>query len=149
MWLIVFDISMLLLLLLHSSQELIHDFHQMLHQYSPNYVRQFEQILCSVLDDIDKYKADLAKLEFSYKADKERSEHNMRNMIAEAENQLIAVTEQLKLDQASELECKTELLRKSHDKQLAAMNELLVKLQEVKITIGLAFKIQLQVYLEI
>ncbi len=49
------------------SQELIVDFHEVINQFNPNYGKQFEEIIYCFLEDIQKYKKDIKRLEESYK----------------------------------------------------------------------------------
>jgi hypothetical protein len=49
------------------SQELIVDFHEVINQLNPNYGKQFEEIIYCFLEDIQKYKKDIKRLEDSYK----------------------------------------------------------------------------------
>lgn len=50
------------------SQELICEFHTMINQgSSPTQIRLFEEILCALVDDLQKYKLDIQRLESCYR----------------------------------------------------------------------------------
>ena len=50
-----------------NSQDLIVDFHHALNQNAPNCLKLFEEIVYSFLEDIQKYKKDIRRIEISYK----------------------------------------------------------------------------------
>ena len=113
-----------------NSQQLIVDFHTSLTQNAPGCMKLFEEICYSFLEDIQKYKKDIRRIEHCYKKEKDKNEETMKHMIEEAEQQMNSLVEKVKLEQKAEYEKIMDKMRQEYESELSSLQESIESLKE-------------------
>ncbi|CAF0716448.1 unnamed protein product [Brachionus calyciflorus] len=112
------------------SQEKICEFHQILGDHNPEQIKIFEEILYSVLEDIEKYKKEAIRLEKSYKNERDQNQDTIKNMIDEAERQMNAISEKIKNQEEIRFMKVIEALKEEYCQEISYLQESLAKVQE-------------------
>jgi len=110
-----------------NSQELIKELHEALFEEKLNQ-KKFEEIVHSILDDIQMYKRDYKKLEQAYKKEKERYEESIKQMLDEAEYQMFTSLDKTKNMERSNAEKMIENLKLQHEAEIASLQMSLNKM---------------------